>query len=148
MDDIPDDIPQWAEMLLEEVGSLRQEVKRLRANSLPPIPEEHKYPMTNRTIETEEGEEVTYCDVGIRLQTGQRPTDLSRQELLAAAERAPSSRTIRRLTADEDAVLTSQKMGGGVYVTERSIQHYEQGLRDGWIQGYAIIDSVQQRIQS
>jgi cell division septum initiation protein DivIVA len=145
MESPPEETPDWAEALIEEVTDLRQEVKRLRANirrsGVSPIPEEHKYSLTKQTVEHDD-EEQHYCPVGVRLVSGRRPADLSTERLYREAGRAPSRRTIERLAADEEGVLDTVKMGGSTYVTERSIQHYEQGMEEGWVKGYNVIDAM------
>jgi len=119
-------------------------VKQMLRQQSPTIPKQHKYSMTERTLEIGETE-VRFCDVGIRLVTGHRPTDLSEERIAREADRAPSRRVIQRLTSDEDCVLRAIKVGGRSYVTEASIQHYEEGLAAGWISGYQVLDAVKAR---
>jgi len=132
------DDTQVLDRLEEEVQAIRRTLRHQYA----PIPDTHKYALTRRTV-TVDGEEVRYCPVGIRLVTGRRPEDLSPQRLARAAQDAPSRRTVERLaTGDDDCVLQSLKIGGRSYVTEASIQWYERGLAEGWVEGYQVIEKV------
>jgi len=130
------DAHRWA-TLQEELASIR----RLLRQRSPQIPETHKYSLSEQTAMWE-GKKMSYCEVGIRLVCGYRPEDLAEDELFTQAKRAPSRRTIHRLLADEDGVLKKVKIGGQSYVTERSIRHYEQGINEGWVEGYQVLDAM------
>jgi len=133
--------------LLDEMEALRNElrdVKRMVRHDYAPIPTTHKYPVGEQTVTCDAGAR-TYCPVAVRLVTGRRPSDLEDAELYAAAGAAPTKRTIERLLSDRDGVLRRIKVGGTSYVTEASVQHYEQALAEGWIAGYQVLDAVRAR---
>lgn len=110
---------------IESVEAAQQTILRILSQRMAPIPKTRKY---------------RYADAGIRITTGEDPARMSEERLAALKEQgmALSERSVRRLCADGDCPLTRIKIANNAFITEASIQHYEEGVRNGWVDAYQV----------
>jgi hypothetical protein len=113
---------QKAEALPGQLADLTDRVERLWnlvAHRRPEIPAERKY---------------SYREAGVRLTTGRDPMHVPKEEWANCLSR----KSVQRLTNDGDCPLRTLRLGGTRIITEASIQRYEEGVRNGWVDGYQV----------
>ena len=113
---------EMPEDILSEMKAFRRAVQSERFRAEKPSTErKYRYSRSNN-------------ELGYRLVLGQDPARVPEEQL---QEVDPLSvTTIRGLISDGDCPLYKVKLGGSVYVTESSVQQYEQYIATGEAPGY------------